>query len=201
MDERDQKIQELERQLEKVRQEVDTLKQAASFRDGPGRIRPERGTYRYDRRPAPPPKAKPGRIALIIVGCLAALAVLAAALVFLTFAILNSADKETTVLAEELIQAVVERDADRAYALVYPGTVSREEFDQGFAQLCAVWQEGGGGDAFALRRTSYSMNTSGGVTHCASVYRVSSGEARFFLEVKRKAIGETTGITKAWLNR
>lgn len=199
MDERDQKIRKLERQLEQSRQEADALRHGAvrlpSEADPPG---PE--AFRYQQRPAPPPKAKPGRIALILLGSLTALAALAALLVFLVFTFMNLIDKESTVLAEELLQAVVEQDADRAYALAYPGTVSREEFDQGFAQLCAVWRDGGGGDAFALRRTSYSMNSSGGVTHCVSVYRVTSGEARFFLQLSRTAIGETTGITGAQLS-
>lgn len=200
MDERDQKIQELERQLEEARREADALRHGAVRLPGEANP-PGPGAFRYEQRPAPPPKVKPGRVVLILLGSLTALAALAALLVFLVFTFMNLVDKETTVLAEELLQAVVEQDADRAYALTYPGTVSREGFDQGFAQLCAVWRDGSGGDAFTLRRTSYSMNSSGGVTHCASVYRVSSGEARFFLEVERKAIGETTGITEAWLNR
>ena len=64
-----------------------------------------------------------------------------------------------------------------------------------------MWRDGNGGGTFTLKRTSYSMNTQGGVTYCASVYRVSSGEARFFLEVDRKAVGETTGLVSARLSR
>ena len=188
MDEKDRKIRELERELAEARREAD-------------RVPPVPGPYRYDQRPAPPPRAKPGRIALIIVGCLAVLAVVAAALVFFAFTMLNSVDRETTALSEELLQAVAEQDGERAYALFYPGALSREEFDQGFAELCAVWREGNGGGTFTLKRTSYSMNTRGGVTYCASVYRVSSGEARFFLEVDRKAMGETTGLVSARLSR
>ncbi len=195
MDEKDRKIRELERELAEARRE------AGRYRYTPDRVPPVPGPYRYDQRPAPPPRAKPGRIALIIVGCLAVLAVVAAALVFFAFTMLNSVDRETTALSEELLQAVAEQDGERAYALFYPGALSREEFDQGFAELCAVWREGNGGGTFTLKRTSYSMNTRGGVTYCASVYRVSSGEARFFLEVDRKAMGETTGLVSARLSR
>lgn len=202
MDEKDRKIRELERELAEARREADRLRPEESrFRYTPDRVPPVPGPYWYDQRPAPPPRAKPGRIALIIVGCLAVLAVVAAALVFFAFTMLNSVDRETTALSEELLQAVAEQDGDRAYALFYPGALSREEFDQGFAELCAVWREGNGGGTFTLKRTSYSMNTRGGVTYCASVYRVSSGEARFFLEVDRKAMGETTGLVSARLSR
>ena len=192
MDEKDRKIRELERELAEARRE------AGRYRYTPDRVPPVPGPYRYDQRPAPPPRAKPGRIALIIVGCLAVLAVVAAALVFFAFTML---DRETTALSEELLQAVAEQDGERAYALFYPGALSREEFDQGFAELCAVWRDGNGGGTFTLKRTSYSMNTRGGVTYCASVYRVSSGEVRFFLEVDRKAVGETTGLVSARLSR
>ncbi len=195
MDEKDRKIRELERELAEARRE------AGRYRYTPDRVPPVPGPYRYDQRPAPPPRAKPGRIALIIVGCLAVLAVVAAALVFFAFTMLNSVDRETTALSEELLQAVAEQDGERAYALFYPGALSREEFDQGFAELCAVWRDGNGGGTFTLKRTSYSMNTRGGVTYCASVYRVSSGEVRFFLEVDRKAVGETTGLVSARLSR
>lgn len=200
MDERDEKIQKLERQLEEARQEADALRHGAVRLSGEANP-PGRGAFRYEQRPAPPPRVRPGRVALIIVVCLAALAAVAAALVFLLFTVMNTVDRETTAMAEELLQTVVEQDADRAYALIYPGTVSREKFDQGFAQLCAVWREGNGGDTFALRRTGYSMNSSGGVTHCTSVYKVTSGQARFVLQLSRMALGETTGITEARLGQ
>ena len=134
-------------------------------------------------------------------GCLAALAAVAAVLVFLLFTVMNTVEKETTAMAEVLLQAIVEQDADRAYALAYPGIASREKFDQDFAQMCAVWRDGGGGDVFTLRRTSYSMNSSGGVTHRISAYKVTSGQARFVLRLSRMALGETTGITAAQLGR
>lgn len=202
MDERDRKIQELERQLEETRREADALRRGTpQFRYGEEPARPGPGGFRYHQQPAPPPKARPGRVALIIVGCLAALAAMAAALMFLIFTVTDMVDKETTAMAEELLQAVVEQDADRAYALIYPGSVSREEFDQDFARMCAVWREGNGGDTFALRRTSYSMNSSGGLTHCTSVYRVTSGQARFVLQLSRMAFGETTGINMAQLGQ
>lgn len=202
MDERDQKIQELERQLEETRREADALRRGApQFCCGEEPDRPGPGGFRYQQQPAPPPKARPGRVALIVVVCLAALAAVAAAMVFLIFTVMNTVDKETTAMAEELLQAVVEQDADRAYALIYPGTVSREEFDRGFARLCAMWRDGNGGDTFALRRTSYSSNSSGGVTHCTSVYKVTSGQARFVLQLSRMALGDTTGITEAQLGQ
>ena len=97
MDEKDRKIRELERELAEARREADRLRPEESrFRYTPDRVPPVPGPYWYDQRPAPPPRAKPGRIALIIVGCLAVLAVVAAALVFFAFTMLNSVDRETT---------------------------------------------------------------------------------------------------------
>ncbi len=188
MDERDQKIQELERQMEEMRQELDRLRLGAP-------------QFRYGQPPAPPPKTRPLRVALIVAGGLAALAALTAALVLLAFTLMNAADGETTAMAEELLWAAADEDTDRAYALSYPGAMTRDEFDQEFAKLCATWRDGGGGDAFELKRTSWSMNSSGGVAEYASVYEVSSGSARFTLYLDRRAHGETTGITGMRLSR
>lgn len=200
MDEKDQKIRDLERQIEGMRQEIDVLR-----RGGPqfqrGAWPQGAQAFPYGQRPPARPKARPLRVVLIVVGSLTAIVVFAAALVFLMFTLLNEADKETTTMAEELLQAIVDQDEDRAYALIYPRTLPREEFEPIFAELCATWRDGGGGSAFTLKRTSWSMNSSGGISHCSSVYWVSSGEARFFLEVERKAAGETTGLTGAQLSR
>lgn len=199
MEDKDRKIRKLERQLAEARREADSLRRENSrFRYGADQPQPASESYRYDQR-TPPPKIKPGRIALIIGGSLAALVLLAALLVLLIFTALNSVDSDTTAQAEALLQAVVDQDADRAFALTYPGILSREEFDVGFAELCEVWRDGNGGDTFELKRTSWSMDSSGGITQYTSVYRVSSGQARFVLELDRKTSGETAGITRAYL--
>ena len=85
MDERDQKIQELERQMEEMRQELDRLRLGAP-------------QFRYGQPPAPPPKTRPLRVALIVAGGLAALAALTAALVLLAFTLMNAEDGETMSL-------------------------------------------------------------------------------------------------------
>lgn len=200
MEDKDWKIRKLERQLAEARREAESLRRGedARFRYGTGQPRPAPGSYRYDQR-TPQPKVRPGRIALIIGGSLAAVFLVAALLVLLIVTELNSVDPDTTAQAEALLQAVVNQDADRAFALTYPGTLSREEFDVGFAELCEVWRDGNGGDTFELKRTSWSANSSGGITRYTSVYRVSSGRARFVLELDRKASGETAGITRAYL--
>lgn len=202
MDKKDQKIQELERKLEEMQREVDALKYGRSqFQQGTEPSMPGTGTFRYERRAAPPPKARPLRIALIVVGGLTALAALAAALVFLAFTLMNKVDKETTAMAEEMLQAIVDQDTDRAYALTYPDALSRDEFEREFEKMCATWRAGGGGDSFQLKRTSWSMNSSGGVTEYTSVYEVASGETWFTFQLTRMAHGETMGITEARLRR
>lgn len=202
MDEKDQKIQEMERELEGLRQEMDALKCGSSqFRYETEPSRPGSGTFRYDQQPASPPKAKSGRIALIIAGCLAALAVLVTVLVLGVFTLINRVDRESAAMAEEMLWAVEGQDVDRAFALVYPGALARNEFDQGFEEMCAIWRDGGGSGSFELKRTSWSMNSSGGVTEYKSVYEVFSGQARFTFELVREVHGETTGMTQAWLRR
>lgn len=185
MDEKDRKIQGMERRLEEMQREVDTLKQGAS-------------PYQYDSGRKP---LKPWKIILIVVGSLTALAALAAALVLLGFTLMNEADKETTTMAEEMLQAIVDQDVDRAYALTYPDAVGRDEFEREFEKMCATWRAGGGGDSFQLKRTSWSMNSSGGVTEYTSVYEVASGGTWFTFQLTRMAHGETTGMTGAQLRR
>lgn len=200
MEDKDWKIRKLERQLAEARREADSLRRRedSRFQYRADQPRPASGSYRYDPC-TPPPKANPGRGALIIVGSLVAVILVAVLLIFLIVTILNSVDQDTTAQAEALLQTVVDQDADRAFALTYPDALSREEFDVGFAKLCEVWRDGNGGDTFELKRTSWSMNSSGGITQYASVYLVTSGKARFVLELDRKASGETTGITRAYL--
>ena len=200
MEDKDWKIRKLERQLAEARREVDSLRRGedSRFRYETGQPRSAPGSYRYDQR-TPAPEVKSGRMALIIGGSIAAVVAVAALLVFLIVTMLNSVDPDTTAQAEALLQAVVDQDGDRAYAMTYPGALSREEFDVGFAELCEVWRDGNGGNTFELKRTSWSANSSGGITRYTSVYRVSSGEARFVLELDRKASGETAGITRAYL--
>lgn len=202
MDEKNERIQELERQLEGLQQEVDTLKRGTPrSRYGTGPDQPGPGGFRYHQHPAPPPKVRLGRIALIVVGCLAALAAVVAVLIFLITTLMNTMDKETTAMAEELLQAVVEQDADRAYALMYPGAVERETFDQGFAEMCETWRTAGGSDTFELKRTSLSINSSNGVTQYESGYKVTSGGARFSFTLTRVEQGDSTGMVGAQISR
>ncbi|MDE6281047.1 MAG: hypothetical protein K2M15_04550 [Oscillospiraceae bacterium] len=203
MDEKDQKIQEMERRLEEMQREMDALKYGRSqFQQGAGPSMSGTGTFRYGQWAAPPPKkARPLRIALIVVGSLTVLAALVAALVFLVFTLMNKVDKETTAMAEEMLQAIVDQDTDRAYALTYPDALRRDEFEREFEKMCATWRAGGGTDSFQLKRTSWSMNSSGGVTEYTSVYEVASGETWFTFQLTRVAHGETMGITEAQLRR
>ena len=180
MDEKDQKIQEMEQQLVEMQREVDALKQGAA-------------PYRYDDRK----RVKPWKIILTVVGILAAIVAVVLAVVF---AMMNH-DKESPAMAEEMLQAIVDQDADRAYALTYPGALEREEFDLGFAEMCAAWRAGGGGDTFELKRTSWSMNTSGGVTQYTSGYEVTSGEARFAFKLTRVKKGDGMGMISAQISQ
>lgn len=201
MDEKDRKIRELEQKIKEMQREMDTLRREASqLPHGAWPSRPGMETFRYDRRPAPPPKAQPLRIILIVAGSLTALVTAVAVMLLLAFALMNTVDKESTALAEEMLQAIVDEDADWAYALTYPGTLKRDEFGPEFEEMCAIWRSGGG-DSFQLKRTSWSMNFSGGVTEYVSIYEVASGEARFTFTLTRLARGETTGIAGAQLRR
>ena len=179
MDEKDQKIQEMEQRLEEMQREVDTLKQNAS-------------PYRYDNRK----RLKPWKIILGVVG---SLVILMAVVLIIVFALMNS-DKHSPAMAEQMIQAIVDQDADGAYALTYPGALNREEFDQGFAEMCAAWRTGGGSDTFELKRNSWSMNASGGAAQYTSGYEITSGEARFAFKLIRVAKGDSTGITGAQIS-
>ncbi|MBD5084420.1 MAG: DNA replication initiation control protein YabA [Clostridiales bacterium] len=180
MDEKDQKIQEMEQQLREMQREVDTLKQNAS-------------PHRHDNRK----RLKPWKIILMAVGILVAIVVV---LLVAVFALMNS-DKQSPAMAEQMIRAIVEQDADGAYAMTYPGALEREEFDQGFAEMCAAWRTGGGGDTFVLKRTSWSMNASGGATQYTSGYEVTSGEARFAFKLIRVTKGDNTGIIGAQISQ
>ena len=179
MDEKGQEIQEMEQRLEEMQREVDTLRQAPS-------------PYRYDNRK----RLKPWKIVLIAVGCIAALV---AAVLAVVFTLMNS-DKQSPAMAEQMMRAIVEQDADGAYALLYPGALDRETFDQGFGEMCAAWRAGGGGDAFELKRTSWSMNSSNGATQYTSGYEITSGEARFSFELTRVTRGDNGGITEAQIS-
>ena len=176
MDEKDQKIQELEQRLEEMRREADTLKQNAS-------------PYRYDQRKG----LRPWKVVLIAVGIFA---VIIAVVLAVVFAMMNS-DKQSPAMAEEMLRAIAAQDPDRAYALTYPGALEREEFDRGFAEMCAAWRTGGGGDTFELKRTGWSMNISGGVTEYTSQYEVTSGGARFTFRLARAVQGDNMGMTWA----
>ncbi|MBD5117994.1 MAG: hypothetical protein HDT37_02620 [Clostridiales bacterium] len=180
MNEKDQKIQEMEQQIEEMQQTIDMLKQGAT-------------PYRHDSRK----RLKPWKIILMVVGVIVAIVVVALAAVL---ALMNS-DKESPAMAEQMIQAIVEQDADRAYALTYPGALEREEFDQGFSEMCAAWRIGGGGDAFELKRTSWSMNASGGATEYTSKYEITSGEARFSFQLTRVVKGDNRGMTGAQISQ
>ena len=170
------KIQEMEQRLEEMQREVDTLKQNASL-------------YRYDNRK----QLKPWKIILIAVGILAALGAVVLTVVF----VMMNSDKQSPAMAEEMLQAIAEQDPDRAYALTYPDALKREDFDRGFAEMCAAWRTGGGGGTFELKRASWSMNTSGGVTEYTSEYEVTSGEARFTFQLARAVQGDNMGMTWA----
>lgn len=171
MDEREEKIREMERQLEGLQQEVDTLKRKK--------------------------RLKPWKVILIVAGCIAALVAVVLAVVF---GMMNS-DKESPAMAEELLWAIVEQDADRAYALTCPGALEREEFDQGFGEMCAAWLAAGGGDTFELKRTSWSMKASGGVTQYEAGYEVASGGARFSFKLTRVEQGDNTGMIGAKISQ
>lgn len=179
MDEKDQKIKELEQRLEETQRELDAWKQNAVL-------------YRYDNRK----QLKPWKIVLIVVGLLA---VFVAAVLAAVFALMNS-DKESPAMAEELLQAIVDQDSDRAYALTYPGVLEREEFDRAFAEMCETWRAGGGGDTFALKRVGWSMNASGGVTQYTSRFEVASGRARFTFQLVRAVQGDNMGVTWAQIS-
>lgn len=179
MDEKDQKIQELEQRLEETQRELDAWKLNAP-------------PYRYDNRK----QLKPWKFVLIVWGVFA---VFAAAVLAVVFAVMNS-DKQSPAMAEEMLRAIIAQDSDRAYALLYPGLLDREEFDQGFAEMCAAWRTGGGGDTFELKRTGWSMNASGGVTQYTSQYKVASGGARFTFKLVRAVQGDNMGVTWAHIS-
>ena len=179
MDEKDQKIEELEQRLEETQRELDAWKRNAA-------------PNRYDNRK----QLKPWKFVLIVVGVFA---VFAAAVLAVVFALMNS-DKQSPAMAEELLRAIIAQDSDRAYALIYPGKVDREEFDLGFAEMCAAWRTGGGGDTFELKRTGWSMNASGGVTQYTSQYEVTSGGARFTFRLTRAVKGDNAGMTGAQIS-
>ena len=198
MDEKDQKIQEMEQKLEEMQREMDALKgRPRQFQYGEGVSKAGTGSFRYDQRPVPPPKVRSLRIALVVTGSLAALAAVVAVVLFLVFRLVNTGAKDSPAMAEQIIQAIVEEDADGAYALTYPGALDREGFDWGFAEMCAMWHAAGGGDTFELKRTSWSMNASGGITQYTSVYEVVSGEANFSFKLVRSSKGDSTWMTSA----
>ena len=179
MDEKDQKIKELEQRLEEMQREVDTLKQKTS-------------PYRYENRK----QLKPWKAVLIAVGIIA---VFVTVVLAVAFALMNS-DKQSPAMAEEMLRAIIAQDSDRAYALIYPGILDREEFDRGFAEMCAAWRTGGGGDTFELKRTGWSMNASGSVTQYTSQYKVTSGGARFTFQLVRAVQGDNMGVTWAHIS-
>ena len=171
MDETDQQLQEMERRMEGLQQEVDTLKRKK--------------------------RIKLWKLALIVAGVIAALVAVVLAVVF---GMMNN-DKKSPAMAEELLQAIMAQDADRAYALTCPGALEREQFDQGFAEMCAAWRTAGGGDTFELKRTRWAMNTSNGVTQYVSGYEVTSGGARFSFTLTRVEQGDKAGVIGAKISQ
>lgn len=163
MEDKDQRIQELEQQLEQMQQKVALME----------------GRQKRNRR----------RTVLIAVGGAAVLIVAAVAAVF----IMMSMDKESPTLAESMLQAIVDGDVDGAYALFYPNSLDREEFEAAFDQMRAYWFAQGGQDTFTVRRVRWSMNANPASSRYESEFLVRSGDAQFDVQMVRVVQGESAG--------
>lgn len=167
MEEKDQRFQEMERQVEEMQARINQLE------------------YRK--------KRKPWKVVLIILG---SVAVLFAVLFGVLFAMI-AGDKESPAMAEQVIQAMIDQDTDRAYALTFPGVISQESFAQGFESMCQVWTSQGGGETFQMRRTRWAMESSGGVTQYTTEYIVTSGRGQFQFTLVRMVQGDEAGMVSA----
>ena len=169
MEGQDQKLQEMERQLDEMKQKLDQL----------------------ERRK----KRKPWKIILIVAGVI--LGVVAAAVI--AAVALMSSDKESPALAQQFIQAVVDQDVQSAYELLYPGAIDQEEFEAIFRSMCQAWTELGGGEDFAMDRTSWSMRSRNGATQYNTEYRVTSGQAQFYFSMSRVERDGRAGLTSVYI--
>ena len=169
MEGQDQKLQEMERQLDEMKQKVEQL----------------------ERRK----KCKPWKIILIVAGVI--LGVVAAAVI--AAVALMSSDKESPALAQQFIQAVVDQDVQSAYELLYPGAIDQEEFEAIFRSMRQAWTELGGGEDFAMDRTSWSMRSRNGATQYNTEYRVTSGQAQFYFSMSRVERDGRAGLTSVYI--
>ncbi|MDE5697871.1 MAG: hypothetical protein K2I96_10765 [Lachnospiraceae bacterium] len=85
--------------------------------------------------------------------------------------LLKSEDMDREV--ENLIQALNEDDADRIFLSMYPGVVTREEFDKSYAAVREIW-EPSDGHTTKLRsiNTRKNVNKSGDYLICQAQYYV-----------------------------
>lgn len=173
-------LAELERQLEDKERELREMTKQAE--------RQEQTAERAKRQ---------GRALLLAALGMVALLVIMIVVMALVFAFtLVEMDTASPAMAEEFLQAVADRDEERAWALMYPGSVAREEFGQTFEETCRFWQEQGGGDTFTLRRGSLYINSGDGMSRYEAKFSVKSGQTTFHLTLIRVVQGNRSGIIR-----
>lgn len=100
----------------------------------------------------------------------------------------KSCDTQSDVVATEFVRALVSRDVDGAYNMLYYDE-SREEFETEFISLYNGWYNNGGTADYKLKQKKWSMHTEliDGTreTSYTCLYYVYSGEAIFTLRFKR----------------
>lgn len=179
MEEKDIQKEELEQKLEENSQKLQEMEQKLAELEKKGK------------------KRKGWKTALIVVGAIVAVIV---ALTLVLLGMMN-ADKESPAMVEKVLQAIVDGDGDAAYELMYPGLIEREEFAEGFDQVCQVWKESGGGDTFSMKRQGWGVSRENGVSQYTVKYEVTSGNITFDMELVRAEQGDTAGMLGFHISR
>ena len=149
MEEKSQKLEDMELQMEKMQQRIDELEHRK--------------------------KRKPWKIILIVLGVFVA------------------------VFAEQVVQAIIDQDMDKAYDLVFPGAITQKEFAQGFEEMCQVWTSQGAGKTFELERKQWHLEAKDGMKKYTTGYIVTSGEAQLRFSLVRVVWDGQEGMTGAQL--
>ena len=136
------------------------------------------------------------RTILIVLAAVVAVFAVVAAILF----VMAERDKESPAMAQEFLQAVVQEDSGRAYALMYPGLQSEEDFAAGFEEICALWKTYGGGADFQLKRTGWHLEAERGVRQYTVEYEVTSGETLFRFRLLRAEQENLSGMVGANLS-
>ena len=169
MEEKSQKLEDMELQMEKMQQRIDELEHRK--------------------------KRKPWKIILIGLGVFVAVFV---GLAVVLFAMMEM-DKESPAMAEQVVQAIIDQDMDKAYDLVFPGAITQKEFAQGFEEMCQVWTSQGAGKTFELERKQWHLEAKDGMKKYTTGYIVTSGEAQLRFSLVRVVWDGQEGMTGAQL--